>query len=267
MELTKHQSKDGLSFYLNTQKSQGKPTVIMNHGNSMNAQFFHELASYLESYNVVCWDLPGHGDSDWIKPYSYKSISKLFVGAIEELKIDNFYMLGHSFGGHLAIQLAHEIKSKITGIIITGTPPMPKPPELEQMFLPVNNSQLAFSKKLNQDEAKELSKLISIHKNSQTEFATSILNCDGNFREQIFQSCMTGNYLDEIEILTKSKTKPLVIHGKNDPLISLEYLESKKNLFYQDQVFVIEEAGHSPHIEQPKIMARLITEYIENNCN
>lgn len=267
MELTKYQSKDGLSFYMNTQKSLSKPTVIMNHGNSMNAQFFRKLTSYLESYNVVSWDLPGHGDSERSNTYNYKSISTLFVRAIEELKIDNFYMLGHSFGGHLAIQLVNKLKSKITGIIIIGTPPMSKPPELEKMFLPLDSSQLAFRKELNQDEAKDLSKSFSNEEGSQTEIATSILNCDGNFREQIFQSCMAGNYHDEIEMLTTFKIKPLVIHGKNDPIVSLEYLKSKKNLFYQDQVFVFQEAGHSPHLEQPRRTAELISSYIENKRN
>ena len=56
----------------------------------------------------------------------------------------NVILVGHSLGGHLAIEIAEKIDN-LKGLIIIGTPPVKKPMNLEEAFLPIQEIQTFFT--------------------------------------------------------------------------------------------------------------------------
>jgi len=120
------------------------PALICLHGNSGSCKDFYKVFHLLgNKYRIIAFDLPGHGKSTSVinndskeKIYSFPGYASAMAKAIKALKIDNFFVLGVSLGGHNALSLLamqnsenvdpefKEISNKIKGAIITGTPPL-----------------------------------------------------------------------------------------------------------------------------------------------
>ena len=85
-----------------------KDTIVLLHGWGQNIDMMRPLGNYLEDdYNILIIDLPGFGNSTeptyaWSLDDYVDSIRKI----IEKEKIKNPIVMGHSFGGKLAILYA-----------------------------------------------------------------------------------------------------------------------------------------------------------------
>jgi pimeloyl-ACP methyl ester carboxylesterase len=72
-----------------------------------------------ERYSILAFDLPGFGDSDKPKEFSYSMedhaiISKLLI---EELNLNRIHLIGHSMGGAVGLLLIKDIKPLIKSFI------------------------------------------------------------------------------------------------------------------------------------------------------
>jgi lipase len=81
----------------------GAPRVVCLHGVRNHGRHFAPLAAELPGFNVLAVDLLGHGSSSWEPPWDIGA----HCDAIRET-IGNqpACLLGHSFGGRLAFELA-----------------------------------------------------------------------------------------------------------------------------------------------------------------
>ena len=85
-----------------------KDTVVLLHGCGQNIDMMKPIGNYLEQdYQIVIIDLPGFGNSEEPK-YAWSLLD--YVKSIREIllkeKIENPIMMGHSFGGKLALLYA-----------------------------------------------------------------------------------------------------------------------------------------------------------------
>lgn len=99
-------------------QGQGKPLLIL-HGwgrGSQSWQKFLDLAKskvnkqQSASLQIIIPDLPGFGQSDYPpEDWSVGDYAEFVWQFLEKLNIKNFYLLGHSFGGRIAIKIAAEL--------------------------------------------------------------------------------------------------------------------------------------------------------------
>jgi pimeloyl-ACP methyl ester carboxylesterase len=87
-------------------------TLVCIHGFDRTGRDFDPLARKLRDYgNVVCPDLPGRGDSEWLAdkqsyhPWTYAQALAQLIGYLGCERVD---CLGTSMGGHVALILAAE---------------------------------------------------------------------------------------------------------------------------------------------------------------
>ena len=85
-----------------------KDTVVLLHGWGQNIDMMKPIGNYLEQdYQILIIDLPGFGNSEEPK-YAWSLLD--YVKSIREIllkeKIENPIMMGHSFGGKLALLYA-----------------------------------------------------------------------------------------------------------------------------------------------------------------
>jgi pimeloyl-ACP methyl ester carboxylesterase len=87
---------------------EGEPAVVLVHGIACHRAFMAPQARFLQtSHRVVAVDLRGHGVSD--APRQRYTIAALAddVGWIcEQLGVETAVVVGHSLGGHVALELA-----------------------------------------------------------------------------------------------------------------------------------------------------------------
>lgn len=89
--------------------------VILLHGFCENAKMWRALSDRLkDSCLVIAPDLPGYGNSDYVKISSIDNYANYVQAIIEREKIEKFIVIGHSMGGYIGANLlSHTNKNSI----------------------------------------------------------------------------------------------------------------------------------------------------------
>ena len=98
------------------------PDVVLLHGWGQNIEMMKPLGDKLsDNHKITIIDLPGFGVSD--KPefaYSIFDYTEIVHELLTSLKIDNPILIGHSFGGRIAIIYAS--KYSVSKLVLFGSP-------------------------------------------------------------------------------------------------------------------------------------------------
>src|SRR3989339_1541984 len=100
------------------------PLVIL-HGWNLSSDRYKPLTSEFKKlgYQVYSPDLPGFGQSQMAGKSFYLDDYVHFLRVyLEKRKIIKPVVIGHSFGGRIAIKLATSEKSLLSALILSGTP-------------------------------------------------------------------------------------------------------------------------------------------------
>jgi lipase len=93
----------------------GAPRVVCLHGVRNHGRHFERLAAALGGYRVLAPDLLGHGHSPWEPPWDIAAHCEAIVetvGARESI------LVGHSFGGRLAFELAARAPKLVPKLVL-----------------------------------------------------------------------------------------------------------------------------------------------------
>ena len=121
-----------------SKEGKNKGTIVFIHGNSSSSNVFSEvLNEKLIGCSLIAIDLPGHGDSldNHFEDFSFENLKSICTNFINTIDGD-ILIYGNSFGGNIAIEIAKDINN-LKGLIIAGTPPVKKPLNLLEAYLPL----------------------------------------------------------------------------------------------------------------------------------
>ncbi|MGE5698091.1 MAG: alpha/beta fold hydrolase [Candidatus Sericytochromatia bacterium] len=97
--------------------------LLLIHGVGGSSQNWRELAPILSTkYRVIAPDLLGHGESD--KPrgdYSLGAFAVWLRDFLDALGISKVTVVGHSFGGGVALQFAHQHKEYVRRLVLVSS--------------------------------------------------------------------------------------------------------------------------------------------------
>jgi pimeloyl-ACP methyl ester carboxylesterase len=96
------------------------PTLLFLHGLGLNRSFWSPLIAQLSSsHRCIAVDLPGHGASrDHVTNGSMSSYAAAVREVMEQQKLSNVTLVGHSMGGQIAMILALQMPSVITKLVL-----------------------------------------------------------------------------------------------------------------------------------------------------
>jgi lipase len=95
--------------------AQGAPRIVCLHGVRNHGRHFAPLAAELPGYHVVALDLLGHGDSPWEPPWD---IGAHLDAIVETVGARESVLIGHSFGGRLAFELAARAPKLVPKLVL-----------------------------------------------------------------------------------------------------------------------------------------------------
>ena len=94
------------------------PGVVLIHGSNAHRHWWRFLAPYLaRKYTVAALDLSGHGDSDHRDRYSGETFAREVFAVCDAALPPKPFVIGHSFGGFVALQAAHYFGAQLRGVI------------------------------------------------------------------------------------------------------------------------------------------------------
>ncbi|GGD56114.1 alpha/beta fold hydrolase [Lacimicrobium alkaliphilum] len=102
--------------------SDNSPAIVMLHSSMSSARQWRALTALLEAdYRVVNLDLFGYGegpDAEDAGSFSLSTEARRVMQVLDELEIAHFHLLGHSYGGALALKLALEQNQRVTSLML-----------------------------------------------------------------------------------------------------------------------------------------------------
>ena len=119
---------EGVPISFETWGDTNSPGVVLIHGSNAHKEWWRFVAPLLaDQFRVAAIDLSGNGDSGWRDRYS----GELFAREVWEVcgaahLGDRPFVVGHSFGGWVALQTAHFYGAEMAGVIFndyTVAPP------------------------------------------------------------------------------------------------------------------------------------------------
>ncbi len=200
------------------------------HGNSSSKEFFSSLLLEEKQMKAIALDLPGHGKSSRIQHYAPSSFIDILRKFILKLNRSPNKIIGHSFGGHLALWLSQTFSK--SEIVIISTPPFSSKKLHLNPYLP-NEATSTFSLSCPETEVlKQHFPLISNDMNLLSAFINSFNRCDPLFRETLFTNIMKEGVIDEVKLIKKFNSKIKLFLGQYDQVVNKDYIQNliSKNL-------------------------------------
>lgn len=239
--------------------------IVLVHGNSMCARSFDaQLAGPLaKRWRLVAMDLPGHGTSPPAREtstYTIPSYGSLVAGVLDALELEGALVVGHSLGGHAAMAaIGHP---RVAGVLVFGAPPLESASSVPEAFTMPAGVEALFAAEVSAEQARAAAALVA-----SDAFADRViswmLETDGRARAHMAAAIGAGEISNEVEALTRAAKPFAIVHGSEDPLVSLDYLRSQESLpgLWRGAVQVIEGAGHSPQMEAPAAFDELVLSF------
>ena len=249
------------------------PPVVFIHGNSSSSRAFsRQLEGLLgRRLRLVAVDLPGHGKSADAKDpsaYSLPGHARAVRAVVEALGIDEAHFVGWSLGGHVALEMAPDLR-KPRGFVIFGTPPLTSGEAMSEAFLPNPAMKFPFQESIDDVEASAY--VAAFFKpgfaDIPTFFLDDVLRTDGRARSNLGASLVPGGARDEGAVVHDLKVPLAVLHGGEEQLVNGRYFGSvAMPTLWRGAVQMIPDAGHTPQWETPQIFDALIEAFVKETA-
>lgn len=226
--------------------------VILLHGWGVDSTIFNEIVDTLkDKYLVYTIDLPGFGKSD--EPsiaYTLDDYVELLYLFILDKSIEHPIIIGHSFGGRIAIKYASLYQ--VNRLILIDSAGLK----------PVNNFKIKYKiniykfKKWFYKTTKNVIKYNDLLINSGS---SDYKNASSIMKKTL--SNVTSIYLDNI--LKNIICDTLIIWGKKDDVTPYKHAIKLKKKIKNAGLVTLEGVGHFPFIESKKTFNKIIKSYLE----
>lgn len=115
------------SWHVRGEAASGIPVVLL-HALAEDSATWDALDADLARAGraSIAIDLRGHGQSDWPGDYSFEVMVNDVIGVLDVLGVQNFDIVGHSLGGHLALYLAGRCTDRVRRLVAEDPPPPPE---------------------------------------------------------------------------------------------------------------------------------------------
>ncbi|MEV0247222.1 alpha/beta hydrolase [Nocardia sp. NPDC050712] len=262
-------SVGGTEIHVREDGSAG-PRVLLLHGFSGSMHWYDEVAARLAAeHRVLRVDLRGHGGTGGNSGLDPRAQAHLIAGLLDQLDATAVTAVGHSFGADVALELARASRRVHRIVIIDQAPDYSfatLPPGASILGLPglgtiVNRYTPAFLIKLFMRNA------FAPGFDAATAFddpgrviADTRATAGPMYREvgNVRRSRLAATPLDQQVAAAGLPT--LVIHGRHDALYDCAATVARYEAVGA-HTHVIEDAGHSPNVEQPEAVAQALATF------
>ncbi|MBT3531423.1 MAG: alpha/beta fold hydrolase [Gammaproteobacteria bacterium] len=246
--------------------SDGTPLVILHglFGNLGNWGWHSKQLA--ESFAVYGVDLRNHGASFQDDELNYQVMAEDLKKLLIHLQIERCFLVGHSMGGKVAMQLAQTDPQIIEKLVVVDIAPVSYSSTADGHLNVMDGMEsLDFSSISNRKDADEqLAKFVA-DEATRSFILTNLVREGEIYKWRINLPAIRKNYdrLREKPIGDEIFSKPvLFIRGGNSNYIQSSQQEEILKLFPEAKVKTVMEAGHWVHAEKPQLVLKIIQDFL-----
>ncbi len=244
----------GIRIHL-LRRGEGYPLLALHgeDGASRWRAFHQQLA---ERFDVLLPDHPGFGFSDdppWVE--GIQDLVYHYLDLLDLLGLERVHLVGESFGGWLAAELAVASPERVARLVLIG------PFGLKKRGLSLPDL-FAVSRE-------ELAHLAAVRPETVSELAAPLPReaLERHLRDRATLSRVGFNpYLHSPRLehwLHRARMPTLLVWGRSDRLVPPDMADLWLQMLPKARLVLVDGAGHVPHLEEPESVARLVAEFLQ----
>ena len=257
------------------------PVIALVHGITGTSDTWREVLPMLvDDYTVVAPDLLGHGES--AKPRGDYSLGA-FAAGMRDLLValghERATIVGHSLGGGVAMQFAYQFPERTERLVLVSSGGLGPEvhPILRAAAIPGSEIVLpliASSPVLNVGAAvgSVLARFGLHPANDVGEIARGYASLADARARRAFLHTLRG-VIDPFgqrvsardRLYLASEMPSLIVWGERDPVIPIEHGRDAHAMMPGSRLEIVAGAGHFPHLDRPRSVARALRELIEES--
>lgn len=256
------------------------PALLLLHGLGCDSSTWDEIAEPLaEHFTVIAPDLLGHGRSDKpVADYSLGGYANGMRDLLTILGIDTVTVVGHSFGGGVAMQFAYQFPERTERIVLLAPGGLGREvtPFIRFLTLPGSGAALSIAtlrpwrslvaaglralSRSGLSATRDLGEVAAIYESfADPACRRAVQNVTGNVLD------WRGQYVTMTDRAYLARVLPvLVVWGTDDRVLPVSHASTARVQAWSD-VHVLPGAGHFPHKDRPLDVVRLMLEFAAKN--
>lgn len=235
---------DGLEINY-TDIGNGEPILIL-HGWGMGSFYWQPISEKLSQvgFRVIAVDLPGSGESSEPKEiWGNNEYVDFILNFISKIGINEFHLIGHSFGGALAVKIGANYPEKLKKIVLCDAA------FIRDERLNLRQKVSRFIAGLAPEWAKRLPFYPSLEKAIYRLAGVTDYYRASPIMREIFKKVVSE---DMSNLAPKIKNPCLIVWGENDLATPLKDGIVLNNLVKNSELKVILGVGHNPYRRKPE---------------
>jgi pimeloyl-ACP methyl ester carboxylesterase len=253
------------------------PLLVLLHGIGGSSETWLDVLPILaRRYSVLAPDLLGHGQS--AKPradYSVGAHASVLRDLLTALGHQRGTLVGHSFGGGIAMQFAYQFPGMVERLILVASGGLGKEVHLSLRAAALPGAEYVlpflcspFVRNLGDAVAGALTRAGVRAAPDMEEFWLSFRSLSSREARAAFLHTaravidMGGQRINAADRIYLAKHAPtLLLWGERDPIIPLEHGRVAEQLIEGSRLVTFPRSGHFPHRDEPRAFADAIHEF------
>jgi len=261
--------------YLEWGDARNPRALVCVHGLTRCGRDFDELARTMaQHYRVVCPDVAGRGDSDWLPDPSLYTIGQYvadMVTLVARLDVAEVHWVGTSMGGLIGMVLAANKNTPVTKLVLNEAGPVVSHAALERLGQYIGRAPDFASIEEAEQYVRSVAAPFGPHTDAQWRFLTEVVvrrNADGSYRmnydpllADAFRAAMPAGDIELWNVYDAIRCPTLVLRGELSDLLTRETSVQMAQRGPRPRVVEIPGVGHAPsllHAEQIDVVREFL---------
>lgn len=237
-----------------------KQDVIVLHGWGLSAQRFSPLTRDLQrrGFRVFVPDLPGFGAAKMpTHPLTLGDYAAFLDVYLRRHNLDHPILIGHSFGGRVALKFQNMYPNTARALILSGTPGFtPVPKQQLMLFIALAKVGKAFF----------LLPPFSFFADRVRRWYYYLVGAKEFYRAQGAMRETFKNVVGEklVSAMQAVKAPCLLLWGKNDMIVPLAIAQQMQTVMAQAKLEVVMDADHGLPYKNPRVFANYCESFLRS---
>jgi pimeloyl-ACP methyl ester carboxylesterase len=255
----------GLSIHIKI-TGEGNRTILFIHGAGASSESWAaqlQNKSLNENYRLIAFDLPGHGQSEWISDDSSKyradQMALLIKGVLDKYKIVDYILVALSFGTSIVAEIKQPLPGCV-GIVLASPFIVNETVTAGDILIPGPFAHVMVAVDPSEEDLSAYISGIIENKQLAKKYIKDYRNTDPAFRAELGRAAMETQVSDQLQNIRNWNVPVCIVFGKNDSLLKKDYLNDYPAV-WKRKVIMIEGAGHALNEEQPEVFSALLLDF------